>query len=195
MKKTIWIIIFLCLAIIIGFFVGMYLYNKEDNYNKLENNEEQIMYNNITNNINTLEIETSTSEEKISINTEVIEEIYYTQCDHLIKNKKKSISNLINMTKDDLIEEYPNWEIKEFSKERVVLYKEEQGFCNEHYLVKDVDGLVTIYNMDNNDKANNLVEITEIETKYLTENDQENLKEGIKVYTKQKLNKLIEDFE
>ena len=99
------------------------------------------------------------------------------------------------MTKDDLIEEYPNWEIKEFSKERVVLYKEEQGFCNEHYLVKDVDGLVTIYNMDNNDKANNLVEITEIETKYLTENDQENLKEGIKVYTKQKLNKLIEDFE
>lgn len=195
MKKTIWIIIFLCLAIIIGFFVGMYLYNKEDNYNKLENNEEQIMYNNIINNINTLEIETSTSEEKISINTEVIEEIYYTQCDHLIKNKKKSISNLINMTKDDLIEEYPNWEIKEFSKERVVLYKEEQGFCNEHYLVKDVDGLVTIYNMDNNDKANNLVEITEIETKYLTENDQENLKEGIKVYTKQKLNKLIEDFE
>lgn len=195
MKKTIWIIIFLCLAIIIGFFVGMYLYNKEDNYNKLENNEEQIMYNNITNNINTLEIETSTSEEKISINTEVIEEIYYTQCDHLIKNKKKSISNLINMTKDDLIEEYPNWEIKEFSKERVVLYKEEQGFCNEHYLVKDVDGLVTIYNMDNNDKSNNLVEITEIETKYLTENDQENLKEGIKVYTKQKLNKLIEDFE
>ena len=153
MKKTIWIIIFLCLAIIIGFFVGMYLYNKEDNYNKLENNEEQIMYNNITNNINTLEIETSTSEEKISINTEVIEEIYYTQCDHLIKNKKKSISNLINMTKDDLIEEYPNWEIKEFSKERVVLYKEEQGFCNEHYLVKDVDGLVTIYNMDNNDKV------------------------------------------
>lgn len=195
MKKTIWIIIFLCLAIIIGFFVGMYLYNKEDNYNKLENNEEQIMYNNITNNTNTLEIETSTSEEKISINTEVIEEIYYTQCDHLIKNKKKSISNLINMTKDDLIEEYPNWEIKEFSKERVVLYKEEQGFCNEHYLVKDVDGLVTIYNMDNNDKSNNLVEITEIETKYLTENDQENLKEGIKVYTKQKLNKLIEDFE
>ena len=195
MKKTIWIIIFLCLAIIIGFFVGMYLYNKEDNYNKLENNEEQIMYNNITNDTNTLEIETSTSEEKISINTEVIEEIYYTQCDHLIKNKKKSISSLINMTKDDLIEEYPNWEIKEFSKERVILYKEEQGFCNEHYLVKDVDGLVTIYNMDNNDKANNLVEITEIETKYLTENDQENLKEGIKVYTKQKLNKLIEDFE
>ena len=49
--------------------------------------------------------------------------------------------------------------------------------------------------MNNEDKINELIETTEIETKYLTETDQEDLKEGIKVYTQQKLNKLIEDFE
>ena len=49
--------------------------------------------------------------------------------------------------------------------------------------------------MDNEDKINEIIKTTEIETKYLTETDQEDLKEGIRVYTQQKLNKLLEDFE
>lgn len=195
MKKTIWIIIFLSLAIVIGFFVGKYLYNLEENKAELENDIQNISYNNLVNNTNTLKIETSVSEEKISINTEVVEEIYYIQCDHLLKYTKKDIKNLINMTKEQLAKKYPDWEIKEFSIDKVVLYKEEADYCEEHYLVKDVDGFVTIYAMDNEDEIRELVKVTEIETKYLTETDQENLKEGIKIYTGEKLNKIIEDFE
>ena len=195
MKKTIWIVALLSLAIIIGFLVGVYLYNLEENKKQLENDVQNIVYNNITNNTNTIEIETSVSEEKISIDTEVIEEVYYTQCDHLVKTTKKDIKALVNITKEELAKKYPDWEIKEFNSKKVTLYKEEQNFCNEHYLVKDVDGFVTIFNMDNNDNIIERIEITEIETKYLTETDQEDLQEGIKVYTQQKLNKLIEDFE
>lgn len=195
MKKTIWIIILLILAIIIGFCVGVYLYNKEENKKQLDSNVQNSLYNNTVNNTSTVEIQTSVAKEKISINTEVVEEIYYVQCDHLIRNTRKDIKSLVNMTKEELAKKYPDWEIKEFSTEKVILYKEEQGFCNEHYLVKDVDGVVTIYNMDNEDKINEIIETTEIETKYLTETDQEDLKEGIKVYTQQKLNKLLEDFE
>lgn len=195
MKKTIWIIIFLSLAIVIGFFVGKYLYNLEENKAELENDIQNISYNNLVNNTNTLKIETSVSEEKISINTEVVEEIYYIQCDHLLKYTKKDIKNLINMTKEQLAKKYPDWEIKEFSIDKVVLYKEEADYCEEHYLVKDVDGFVTIYAMDNEEEIRELVKVTEIETKYLTETDQENLKEGIKIYTGEKLNKIIEDFE
>ncbi len=193
MKKTIWI--FLVLAVVAGFFIGVNLYNVEENESELENDINEIKYNNILNNINTTEIETSVHEEKISINTEIIEEIYYVSCDHLVKTKIKDIKEFINMTKEDINEEYPKWEIKEFNMKRVVLYKEESNFCNEHFLVKDVDGFVTIYSMDNSDNMLEIVETTEIETKYLTETDKEDLKEGIKVYTKQKLNKLIEDFE
>lgn len=195
MKKTIWIIIFLSLAIIIGFFIGQYLYNQEENKKEIENDIQKNSYNNLINNTNTLKIETSVSEEKISIKTEVIEEIYYRECDHLLKYMKKDIKNLINMTKEQLAKKYPEWEVKEFSKDKVVLYKEEADCCEEHFLIKDVDGFVTIYAMDNEEKIRELVKVTEIETKYLTETDQENLKEGIKVYTGQKLNKLIEDFE
>lgn len=196
MKKTIWIVILLIVAIITGFFVGVHLYNKEKSKKQLENDiQNVIVYDNKVNNTNTVEIQTSVSEEKISINTEVVEEIYYVQCDHLIKTLRKDMKSLVNMTKEELAKKYPQWEIKEFSTEKVTLYKEEQGFCNEHYLVKDVDGIVTIYNMDNEDKMNEIIKTTEIETKYLTETDQEDLKEGIKVYTQQKLNKLLEDFE
>lgn len=195
MKKTIWIIILLILAIIIGFRVGVYLYNKEENKKQLDSNVQNSLYNNTVNNTSTEEIQTSVAKEKISINTEVVEEIYYVQCDHLIRNTRKDIKSLVNMTKEELAKKYPDWDIKEFSTDKVTLYKEEQGFCNEHYLVKDVDGVVTIYNMDNEDKINDLIEITEVETKYLTETDQEDLKQGIRVYTEQKLNKLLEDFE
>ena len=196
MKKTIWIVILLIVAIITGFFVGVHLYNKEKSKKQLENDiQNVIVYDNKVNNTNTVEIQTSVSEEKISINTEVVEEIYYVQCDHLIKTLRKDMKSLVNMTKEELAKKYPQWEIKEFSTEKVTLYNEEQGFCNEHYLVKDVDGNVTIYNMDNEDKINEIIKTTEIETKYLTETDQEDLKEGIRVYTQQKLNKLLEDFE
>lgn len=196
MKKNIWIVILLIVAIITGFFVGVHLYNKEKSKKQLENDiQNVVVYDNKVNNTNTVEIQTSMSEEKISINTEVVEEIYYVQCDHLIKTLRKDMKSLVNMTKEELAKKYPKWEIKEFSTEKVTLYKEEQGFCNEHYLVKDVDGIVTIYNMDNEDKINEIIKTTEIETKYLTETDQEDLKEGIKVYTQQKLNKLLEDFE
>lgn len=196
MKKNIWIVILLIVAIITGFFVGVHLYNKEKSKKQLENDiQNVVVYDNKVNNTNTVEIQTSMSEEKISINTEVVEEIYYVQCDHLIKTLRKDMKSLVNMTKEELAKKYPQWEIKEFSTEKVTLYKEEQGFCNEHYLVKDVDGIVTIYNMDNEDKINEIIKTTEIETKYLTETDQEDLKEGIKVYTQQKLNKLLEDFE
>ena len=196
MKKSIWIVILLIVAIITGFFVGVHLYNKEKSKKQLENDiQNVVVYDNKVNNTNTVEIQTSMSEEKISINTEVVEEIYYVQCDHLIKTLRKDMKSLVNMTKEELAKKYPKWEIKEFSTEKVTLYKEEQGFCNEHYLVKDVDGIVTIYNMDNEDKINEIIKTTEIETKYLTETDQEDLKEGIRVYTQQKLNKLLEDFE
>lgn len=195
MKKTIWIIVFLFIAIIIGFFVGKYLYNLEENKKELENDIQNTTYDNLVNNTNTIKIETSVSEEKISINTEVVEEIYYIECDHLLKYTKKDIKSLVNMTKEQLAKKYPEWEIKEFSADKVVLYKEETDYCEEHFLVKDVDGFVTIYAMDNEEEIRELVKVTEIETKYLTETDQENLKEGIKIYTGEKLNRIIEDFE
>ena len=77
----------------------------------------------------------------------------------------------------------------------MVVYKEINDFCNEHYLVKEENGTVTVYALDKYGKEKDIVCNTEIQTKYLTENDVENLRTGIKVYGKKELNKLLQDYE
>ena len=79
-------------------------------------------------------------------------------------------------------------------KYEVVLYKNVNGKCGEHYTVKDENGKVVVYNT--NEKGEEvLYEETSISTEYLTENDVENIKKGIEIYGKQNLNSFIEDFE
>ena len=89
---------------------------------------------------------------------------------------------------------YEDWKIEEFSKDKVVFYKEMEGICNEHYVLRDVDGYVTIYSLNENN-VESLVEITDIVTVYLTDEDKELLKEGIRVIGKDNLNAAIEDYE
>ena len=67
-------------------------------------------------------------------------------------------------------------------------------FCNEHYLLKEKDGEIAIFKLDQNNNQT-FLEKTDISTEYLTEKDLENIKRGIIIYSKKELNKTIEDFE
>lgn len=194
MKKVLWL--FLVLAIVIGFFVGKYLYIKENN------NENEVVGENIAgtkvntaNIIENVDVPTSTKDEKISVNTKIVQQLYYNKCNHMIETVMKDTTKYINMTEDMLKKEFPNWEIKEFTSEKVVLYREEEDFCNEHFLVKDVDGYVTIYTLNASNEVLEILKTTDIATKYLTDADKSSLKDGITIYTEKNLNKLIEDFE
>jgi len=66
--------------------------------------------------------------------------------------------------------------------------------CNEHYIVKSVDGMINVYNK-NESNEENLVYETKIFTKYLPKEDQTKLKEGINIIGKENLSSLIEDYE
>ena len=65
---------------------------------------------------------------------------------------------------------------------------------SKYYLVKDDNGLVTIYKILE-DGSLNKEETTGISTEYLPQTDKIIMESGIKVNGKQDLNKLIEDFE
>ena len=75
-----------------------------------------------------------------------------------------------------------------------MLYKEVNEFCNEHYLLKEDNGYISIYKLDENSNET-FLETTDISTNYLTEEDLKKIQEGIKIYTKKELNKTLEDFE
>ena len=196
MKKFLIFLSISMLAVIIGFFIGKNFFNpKETKENVIAKNINNNVINKVKNVEKEKEIPTSISEEKISVNTQIIEETYYNKCNHKIETPIKDIKNYINMTKKELQKEFPTWGIKEFGIDKVVLYKEEDDFCNEHFLVKDEDGYITIYTIDNDNNVLELLDRTEIPTTYLAQVDKNNLTDGIIVYTKQNLNKLIEDFE
>ena len=75
-----------------------------------------------------------------------------------------------------------------------MLYKEVDNFCNEHYILKEKEGNIAIYKVDENNNER-FLEDTEIAIEYLEEEDLDELKKSNKIYTKKELNKFIEDFE
>ena len=196
MKKVVMIIVISIIAVAIGFIIGIGILKPKSNDNRvIAKDETDVIKLENVNTVQLREIQTSALEEKISVNTIITKITYYKDCNHQIENKTKDISKYVNMTKEKFQKEFPDWEIKEFNKDNVVLYKEEEDFCNEHFLVKNEDGFVTIYTIDNQERILELLNKTEIATNYLTKVDQDNLNKGMIIYTKENLNKLIEDFE
>ena len=79
-------------------------------------------------------------------------------------------------------------------KTEIVVYKEFEGICNEHYVIKEHDGVIGIF-FQNNDGIEEWIEDTEIAMQYLPEQDIENLKAGIKVVGKMNLSSCLENYE
>ena len=52
---------------------------------------------------------------------------------------------LVNKTKEDLQNYYKDYEIKSFDETQITLYKQLDGECGKHYLLKDDNGTITIY--------------------------------------------------
>lgn len=143
---------------------------------------------------NTVIMQTASLEEKVLPSTKLILEKKFQDCKHTIRSEVELPPEMINMTREELIEMYPDWNVKEFSEDKVVLYRLANGICNEHFVINDEDGLVVVYRLDQ-EYNKSLYEKTDIYTEYLPSQDINRLKEGIYVYTVSDLNSELENFE
>ena len=195
-KWIIYIIIAVLISALIGFLVYTFLTDDNeklqgtDMISKRELAEDNNQINNLMDNV----IETSVQEESISPNAIIIKKEYFKACDHLVRTVEDIPEILVNGTKENIEEEYPGWKIEKFSPSEIILYKERQGNCNEHYVVKNHYGVIGIY-VINADGREIFKEDTEISTKYLPESDIELLNEGVKIIGKTKLIEFLEDYE
>ena len=139
-------------------------------------------------------ISVTAEEEKTTPNTELILKKYYKDCGHTIVDKAEIPGEMVNLTKEELASRYASWVISDFSKDEVVLFRELESFCGEHYLMIEEDGIVSIYTLDEAENRT-LIETTEIAVEYLPETDKIILKNGIYIYGNEELNKIREDFE
>lgn len=183
-----------------GFLTGMYLYN----INKIDNSKKEIIAETIEDECTAIGeldkeefedfVKVNNEEEKTSPNCIITIKIYHEACEHLIETRQNIEEKEVNMTEEEVRERFSDWEVQKFTPTEIVLYKEVAEFCNEHYLLKDEDGYITIYRLDENENAE-FFNTTEIPTEYLASEDLEKIKAGIKVYTDKELNKTLEDFE
>lgn len=184
-------IIIITIGIILGFLIGIYLYNtNQESKNLIISEKEETK-------IETKkeDKEVSNQEKLITPNTKIIIKTYYKDCNHIIEESAAPEDEWINLNEEELSKQANNFTIQKFSPEEVVLYKEENGFCNEHYLLIEKNGYIEVYFLDEKGEMKFMTNIVDIATELLPEKDREELKTGIKVYGKKELNKKIEDFE
>lgn len=198
MKK--YTIILILIGIVLGFFTGIYLYRiNQIGVNQFE--QEIAIIEDECTEIAELEengeldlVRTNSEEEKISPNCVLTLKVYYSNCGHLIEKKESIKETEVNLTEDELKSKFPEWEVQKFTSTEIILYKEVNEFCNQHFLLKEEDGFISIYKL-NEDNSTEFFRMTEIPTEYLAEEDLKQIEDGIEIYTEKELNKALEDFE
>ena len=201
--KKIWMIIPIILVILIGIVVGRLIYNnnvKLANKNNIIQNEINIASEKVTDDCIEEyqevqeEVVANSQEEKISPNCLLILKKYYDECNHTINEYVDVPQDLVNGTEEDLKKEYPYWQIEKYSSNEIILYKEFNSNCGQHFVLREDEGKITVYKINENNEEE-IYEKTEISVEYLSETDKGKISEGIKVNGIEELNQLLEDFE
>ena len=194
----------LSVIFMIGLSIGMYYGIDKNNDDVIEEKKpidsvQDVVIKNVQNEnkesgeeINNLE-EVNALEEKISPYAKMIIEKKFSKCGHTTMNVLDIPKELINLTKKELEEKYSGWDIKEFSKDEIRLYRLIEANCEDHFVLKEADGYIAVYN-ELTEEISNLVEKTEIDVNLLREEDKYDLVNGIRIYGKEELNSLMEDF-
>lgn len=197
------ILTMICIVVIIcAVLTGIIIMKSDNHKNSSEILEQEIaeeeIFDDCTDEYEEIEekniLKVNSEQEKVSPNCSFIEKVYYKKCNHTISKYLELPIELINLTKSEVQDKYSDWVIEKFANNEIIMYKEVNSECDEHYLVKDKDGKVIVYKILEDGKEQE-TESIDISTEYLTETDKINMKNGIRVNGKKNLNQLIEDFE
>ncbi len=144
------------------------------------------------------DIEIIREENRISPNTIIEQRNHYKECGHLIINTGLAEDDAINLTRDEY-EDYlnthnPDTRLISFSGTKVVIYKEMNHLCQEHYIVGEHNGYIAIFSIDESGERILYKSFTDYPINILIDIDQDKLKEGIRVDSEEELSETIENF-
>jgi hypothetical protein len=127
----------------------------------------------------------------ITANTKVIFKTYFTLCSHMVDQELLDTKELVNMSESKLAARYPDWSVREFSPQQVILKREIQTYCPRHFIIGSKDGYVAIYVYDS-EGVKTLFEMTNNPISVLTPDDQRNLEYGIVADSEEELQQTLE---
>ena len=195
--RKFWIIMIIIVVLLaLGGSIGIYINNLKNTSNKnsvkAKELADELKKTLVEEEQNT--VSTSSKNIKISHNSIVVKNTLYKICNHEIRQTEAIPVELVNKEEKDIQQYYKDWEIKKYSPTEVVLYREKDEYCDKHYVLRENNGVIAIYKIDDNNKET-LRENTQIQTKYLPEIDLIKLKSGIYAIGEEELNSILEDFE
>lgn len=144
-------------------------------------------------------VETISTEEKVSINTNILLENRYLECMHVDEEKLEIPSDIINMKEDEVINYFKEigMIVEDFSSDNINLKKEISGICDKHFIIKfgnKSDIFLSVFKIKENGELS-LYKETDIAKEYLTALDNDKLDEGIEVYGYENVESVLEDYE
>ena len=197
-------ILVVILVILLAMIAGVYIYksqnnasiggtNTENNLNLADKVTDECVeeWEEMQNDLNSINV--NTSDEKLSPNCSFTFKRHYLVCDHTTNEYVNIPEKMVNATYDVLQKNYEDWNIEKFSSNEVILSKDFEGECGEHYILRNVDGNIVVFKIENGIEEE--YEKTDIAVDYLTETDKISFENGLKIYGKENLSQILEDFE
>ena len=200
MNKII-VVLTVILVILCAVIIGMEVYlNSNPKVAEIENSNNVALSEKVTdecteewNAIQTNTLEANSSEIRLSPNCSITFKKHYTSCNHTTNEYTNIPEELVNMDEQSVQERYPDWDITEFQSNEVIMKKDLEGECGEHYVLRDIDNTIVVFKVENGVEQE--YEKTSISTEYLPETDKISFRDGLEVNGKENLSQVLEDYE
>jgi hypothetical protein len=114
----------------------------------------------------------------------------YMSCGHEGVGEGPVLSDIVGLNEKQLMEKYPQWRVDEFKPDKVVLIREIGGYCPNHFVIREDNGMVAVY-----DTAGKLLRDTGIPLDILPGIVQDQIKEGIVVNSQEEVNAILENLD
>lgn len=199
-KKNFWLAICLtAITAISTFFITYTIFNKRIIDQNPINDIETKTYT-LNDDVEKQEQQTETAEvaavniARITPSTKLVYEYYYEGDGQTKREEEVPPYFLLDMTREDIEEKYPDWQLKSFSNSEVVMRKNIAGKIKERYIIGEYDGYVAVFFEQPVDGVS-LRELTDTPISSLTEEEQTKLKIGISILGEEALINAMENYE
>lgn len=132
---------------------------------------------------------------KTDTDSVLVFERFYIQCQHTIVDEMAMNASNVGKTGEDLSLSFPAWELVEFSPEKAVFTADIDGYCPNHYIIKEEGGYLVVYRPIKETGELYPVEDTNIPYDWLDAELQQQVAVGLVVDTLEDVEYLMENWE
>ncbi|NLJ41216.1 MAG: hypothetical protein GX352_06380 [Clostridiales bacterium] len=131
----------------------------------------------------------------ITPDTRLIFEKEYLRCGDSRVEERRAEPYEIGLSRQEMTLRFPEWYIKEYSMEKVVLVKEIDDYCSNHFILKERDGRVVVYMPSEYEDEYRSITETGIIIGVLPSDMQEDIHKGLVLDSLEDIETFIENFD